>query len=72
MSKSVKKQSAKGSFYRNTLAKHPLMKKGGVHEKSQGAKRKRDKQQLKQALRKQAMYSDKGTSPFFSLPLLAA
>jgi len=32
---------------RNPLHDHPLMKKGGVHEKSKKTKRRTEKQQLK-------------------------
>ena len=36
---------------RNVLHDHPLMKKGGVHEKTEKAKRQRDKQQLRKSWR---------------------
>lgn len=36
---------------RNLAATSPLMKKGGVHDKSNKAKRKKDKQSLKRTIR---------------------
>ncbi len=36
---------------RNLAAKSPLMKKGGVHDKSNKAKRQKDKQSLKRKIR---------------------
>lgn len=39
------------SAARNPFHDHPLMRKGGVHEKDNKAKRKGDKQRLKQEWR---------------------
>ena len=41
------KQKANRSAYRNPFHDHPLMTKGGVHEKSEKSKRQANKQKLK-------------------------
>lgn len=48
MSQSAKKLAA--IKLRNRIAVHPLLKKGGSHEKTRKAERKRDKQALNRAL----------------------
>lgn len=42
---------------RNPLHNHPLMSKGGAHEKPNKAKRKAEKQKLKRELRQKWGYS---------------
>ncbi|MDH5355007.1 MAG: hypothetical protein OEY09_11240 [Gammaproteobacteria bacterium] len=39
------------NVFRNPLHDHPLMKRGGVHEKTKKAQRQQDKQQLKKLWR---------------------
>ena len=42
------KSKQKQNRARNILHDHPLMRKGGVHQKSNKAKRRNEKQKLKQ------------------------
>lgn len=51
---------------RNPLALDPLLKKGGVHQKTKGAQRQADKQQLKKSLN-----DLRGSSAFSLLRLLS-
>ncbi len=41
--------SKRGNKTRNLLHNHPLLRKGGMHEKSRKAKRRSDKQALRKA-----------------------
>lgn len=60
-----KPKQTKPFRYRNHVACNPLLKKGGVHEKSTGAKR----NQAKRKLKKEAMnwQSDSSLSSFMGI-----
>lgn len=50
-------KSQPGQRQRNWLHNHPLLRKGGKHEKSRKAQRKRDKQHLRATLCKSRDFS---------------
>ena len=47
----AKKTSTKVSPTRNLHACHPIMRKGGVHEKSRGAKRAEAKREIRKKIK---------------------
>ena len=51
MPKSKYNKSSTGSAIRNIHACHPIMRKGGVHEKSKGAKRAKAKKEVRQKVK---------------------